>query len=553
MKATAVAALGAVCFLSACSKEPADLADLADLPDLAVAADLERYAPCDLGGVPEDQLASKFTASDVDTVFNAYNSAFLITSGSTQYYKEALNVATTDYFWRQAVDILMVEDVYLRSKNPAHRTLITNLLNTFLVQNAGTGGLTDWDWNRYNDDLAWAGLAFVRGYQATGNTTFLNQAKYAFDRLYGRGWDTTLGGGIWWSVDKADKAGLSNNPNVILACYLYEFTGDASYLTKAVDIYTWVRSRLYDTTTGAVFEKIKADGTVIRDANVYNAGAFIGAANRLHLLTGQDMYFDDALRAVEYIRNNKTVNGILANGQRQGSWQSDFARGLGEFVRDNNLWSTYHSWMLQNANAAWSARRTDLNLTWNNWTATTPSDNLTTAIESTSAVVMLNVVPVTRPGFAAAKSYRLTPKIATDSALEVVGAGTANGTGMSIGTWSGAPHQVFRIDDLGRGYYRLVPSHAPGASMDVPGGVKVDGTILDIWGTNPTAAQYWKLVYDYDGFYKVKPKCAPLSVMNLSGSTANGTAVIIRHEATGAGGDNERWLLQVVATAAQCR
>src|SRR5688572_32437605 len=89
--------------------------------------------------------ASAITAADANTAFNAYNASFLVTSGTTQYYKEALNVPTKDYFWRQALDIQMVEDVYLRTKDPAHRTLITNLLNTFLAQNAGSGGLTDWN------------------------------------------------------------------------------------------------------------------------------------------------------------------------------------------------------------------------------------------------------------------------------------------------------------------------------------------------------------------------------------------------------------------------
>ncbi|TCD05909.1 hypothetical protein EZ449_15735 [Pedobacter frigidisoli] len=121
--------------------------------------------------------------ANADAAFNAYNTSFLVTSANTQYYKEALNVPSKDYFWRQALDIQMVEDVFLRTKSSAHRTLITNLLNTFLQQNQGSGGLYHWNWNEYNDDLQWAGIAFARGYQITGNTTFLSQAQYAFNRL----------------------------------------------------------------------------------------------------------------------------------------------------------------------------------------------------------------------------------------------------------------------------------------------------------------------------------------------------------------------------------
>jgi predicted alpha-1,6-mannanase (GH76 family) len=486
--------------------------------------------------------AAAITAGDADTAFNAYNASFLVTSGNTQYYMEALNVSTKDYFWRQALDIQMVEDVYLRSKNPAHQALITNLLNTFLAQNAGSGGQQDWSWNQYNDDLAWAGLAFVRGYQATGNTTFLNQAKYAFDLAYSRGWDTALGGGIWWNVAKTEKSALSNNPNVILACYLSEYTGDATYLTKARAIYDWVRSHLYNTTTGAAYENLKADGTLVADANVYNEGAFIGAANHLHRLTAVDMYYDDALRTVEYVRNNKTSGGILTNGTRQGTWQSEFARGLGEFVRDNNLWSTYYSWMLQNANAAWNVRRTDRSISWNNWTATTPSDNVTTAVECIGAVIMINVTPATQPGFTAGSFYRLTPKIAGSSALDIASASTANGAVADIWGWNGGANQIFRVDALGRGYYRLVAGHAQSRSLDVAAAGAANGTAIEIWDSNTSAAQYWKVVYDYGGFFKLKPKCAPSSAANVTGaSPANGTKVILWRESNG---DNERWALQ---------
>ena len=199
--------LALLLLLSACNKQHADE------PTAAAAPEPSRIS-----------LARVDVNANADAAFSAINSSFLVTSGSTQYYKEALNVPGKDYFWRQALDIQMVEDVYLRTQSAAHRTLITNLLNTFLQQNQGSGGLYDWNWNEYNDDLQWAGLAFVRGYHITGNTTFLNQAKYAFNRSYDRGWTTDLGGGVWWDIAHTSKSGLSNNPEMILGCYIYEAT-----------------------------------------------------------------------------------------------------------------------------------------------------------------------------------------------------------------------------------------------------------------------------------------------------------------------------------------
>lgn len=333
---------------------------------------------------------------NADLSIAAYNSTFLISSGSTQYYKTALDNNEKDYFWCQALEIQMMEDVYLRTQSASHKTLITNLLNTFLEQNKGPAGLYDWDWNEFNDDILWAGIAFARGYHITREDKYLEQAKYAFNRAYNRGWDSHLGGGIWWDIRKADKSGLSNNTAVILACYIYEAKKEQVYLDKATAIYDWIKSALYNQATGAVSETIKADGQVSTDANVYNVGAFISAANALHKITDRQSFFDDAKRSVNYVINNKTVNGIMTHGTRNGTWQSEFSRGLGEFVRDNNLWNDYYPWMKRNADAAWATRRGDLNIGWNQWITQTPKDN-SSALECVGTVVMQQVTPATLP------------------------------------------------------------------------------------------------------------------------------------------------------------
>lgn len=492
--------------------------------------------------VPPLTIAAGVVQADVNTQadasFNAITSTFLITVGSTQYFKEALDVPTKDYFWCQALDIQMVEDTYLRTKSAAHKTLVSNLLNTFLEQNRGSGGLTDWNWNEYNDDILWAGIAFIRGYQITQNAAFLNQAKYAFNRAYDRGWDGTFGGGIWWDIHHTDKSGLSNNTAVILGCSIYEATKETVYLDKAKAIYDWMWATLYDHTTGAVWENIRANGQVSRDANVYNAGAFISAANQLHRITGLTSIYDDAKRAVDYVRNNRTVGGILSGSTRNGTWASEFARGLGEFVRDNNLWSTYYSWMKQNADAAWARRRQDYNITWNNWTVTSPADDTTTMLECVSAVVMQQVTPATQPGLTDNAIYRLTPKMAGASALDI-----DRTTNLAeIWTWNGGSNQQFRVVPLDHGYYRLVPQNNTAFSLDVTGNSNANNTPIQVYTSNNNSSQYYKLVYDYDGYYKLKPRCAPSSCVNVrAAGTADGTKCVLWPESFG---DNERWLMQ---------
>ncbi|WP_162276850.1 glycoside hydrolase family 76 protein [Mucilaginibacter pedocola] len=488
---------------------------------------------------PKSKLRANEINSQADAAFNAITSAFLVTSGSAQYFKAALNNNEKDYFWQQALDIQMVEDTYLRTKSAAHKTLVTNLLNTFIQQNQGTGGALDWSWNQYNDDLLWAGIAFARGYQITGNAAFLTQAKYAFNYAYDRGWDSALGGGIWWNVGHKDKSGLSNNTAVILGCYIYEATKEIAYLTKAKACYDWVWGHLYNNSTGALAENMLADGTLSSATNVYNAGAFISAANHIHRLMGLTSVYNDAKRAVDFVKNNLNTGGILNNNIDNGTWASEFARGLGEFVRDNNLWSIYYPWMKQNADAAWAKRRTDYNITWNNWLSNTPTVNNTMAVACISAVVMQQVTPATQPGLTENGIYRLTPKIATGSALDI-----AMSTSLAdIWGWNAGNNQKFKIVPVNYGYYRLVPQSLTTSSLDVNGGSNANNTPIQIYAANNNASQYYKLVYDYDGYYKLKPRCAPSSCVNVQGgATANGTKCVLWQESFG---DNERWSMQL--------
>lgn len=483
--------------------------------------------------------------------FDDYNKAFLVSNGALQYYREALNTDTKDYFWCQALDILMVEDTYLRTKKRAHKTLINNLLLTFLEQNKGSGGLYDWNWNEFNDDLLWAGLVFVRGYQLTGNSVYLTQAEYAFNRLYNRGWDNNLGGGIWWAIwtssntsagathyNDVAKSGLSNNPAITMACYLYECTGKPEYLAKAVAIYTWVRNTLYVESTGGVDENIKPGNVLSKSYNVYNSGAFIEAANYLHRLTGNSSYYDDAKKAVDFVINQRTENGIMTSGQRGGTWQSEFSRGMGDFVRDNNMWATYYEWMKKNANAAWAIRRTDKNIAWNKWTVATPIEDKTAAVECVGAVIQQQVTPLTNPELKSNATYYIRPKINNGSALTIAGSGTSDGTTVEMNVSNNGANQQLKIISAGYGYYKLEPANALGKYLTV------SGTNVVIATSNNGNEQLWKLVYDYSGYFKLKPKKSPLLCLIVSGSEPIDGNKCVVSKVTNI--DKERWLFEKV-------
>src|SRR5690606_25445749 len=116
----------------------------------------------------------------------------------------------------------MAADAYENTPSVARRNIVTSTCNGFLSQNG-----TNWMYNEYNDDIAWAVIAFSRAHLITGNPLYRNVAQLNFDAMFARGWDTQyFGGGIWWrQSDRQSKNACIQGPAAIAASYLYQITG----------------------------------------------------------------------------------------------------------------------------------------------------------------------------------------------------------------------------------------------------------------------------------------------------------------------------------------
>jgi predicted alpha-1,6-mannanase (GH76 family) len=327
-----------------------------------------------------------FWPADATTIFNSYNNAFYV-GGANAYYKNDTAGGRTG-FWGQAEEIEMALDSYDRTGLTGTRDMVSALCNGFLAQNG-----TDWSWNMFNDDIAWAVIAFSRAYQITGNTTFRDRAKANFDAMYARAWDSNLGGGLWWTTDRNEKNACVNGPGSICAYLIYQIYGDSSYLTKAQNIYNWEKSRLFNASTGQVYDHISSGGVVTTWVFTYNQGTFIGAANYL----GQTA---DATLAANCTKNTLCTGGILPDAGESGDgagFNGIFLRWMAKFMKDRGLQGSYLAWLQQNANAAWNVRRTSDNLSWCNWRSITPSGTRY-SFGCVNSAIALQVVPADGEG-----------------------------------------------------------------------------------------------------------------------------------------------------------
>ncbi len=342
---------------------------------------------------PDASLTQRTNAARARAALKAFDRAFYVTPGPLAYWA----VDTTGgqaTFYRQAEMIEMVEDAYESSGDPAYKRMIV-ALQRGIVAYFGRSWLS----RPYNDDIMWMVIASLRAYELTGDGQYLRMAQHNFDATYARSWSSDLGGGLWWTIYRAEKNVTTNAPAAIAACKLAAALHDSSYLTKARLLYQWVRTHLYDAQTGAVYDSLRPTGSGVAYRNrkvglTYNQGSFIGAADLLYQATGRQSYDSDALHTLEFTRASLTHRGILpgeAGGpdSNGGGFKGIFCRWAVKFTRDNHI-SSFDGWFQQNADAAWS-HRDARGLMGTKWRAPT-SSGLLYAWDCSSAVVLLQVL-----------------------------------------------------------------------------------------------------------------------------------------------------------------
>jgi len=474
-------------------------------------------------------------AANADAAYNGFISAYLQTSNVNghnyplPYICQSLSNRDLAFFWQQAYMITGIEDAYERNYAPSRKQLITTMLNGFITQN-----LTNWSWDDWNDDIAWACIAMARGYIETGNTTYLNEAVTNWNMAYNRGWDSTYGGGIWEqqsNVPNGGKCGLSNWPFVIAGCLIYQANHDATILSKSQAIYAWGRSHIFNTSDGSVWEGWYPSGAG-GDDNAYNDGLIINAANALYQITGTTQYLSDAKLAASHVMN-KYPTVLNEDHPANGDFGGDQVyRGISLLARQNNLWNTYWPWLQSNCTASWNHRRTDYNITWNNFTTNTTTGNLD-AMEALGSVVVQAVTqmnPLTGV-------HAITNK-GTGLAIDN---GSTTTQGAKIIQWglNGGNAQKWIFTQNSDTSWNIVSLYS-GQALEDPGSSTANGTQMDQWGVNGGSNQKWWVDVQSDGSYKIWNVASGLALDN-DNLSANGTPLI---QWTWTGSNNQRWLLR---------
>lgn len=307
----------------------------------AVCAVLVWASPALAAGSPSDYPSNDQTG--VTTLINSWWSG-----GSTGQFSGA-------GWWQQPNALEAVMNSELRD----NASQFTYIMGNMYDANSSGNFL-----NNYYDDEGWWANAWVRAYDLTGNTQYLNMAKTIFTNITG-GWDSVCGGGVYWSKTGNYKNAIANELFLLLAARLHERTpGDTTYLNWANQEYSWFMNSGMINGQNLVNDGL--DSTTCQNNGgtiwTYNQGVILAGLAEMYRITGTSSY----LTTAENIANAAITTLVDSNGilvepcEANNSCGGDGPQFKGIFVRelyflyDTDHNSAYWNFLSKNAKAIWT-------------------------------------------------------------------------------------------------------------------------------------------------------------------------------------------------------
>ncbi|HVW79278.1 MAG TPA: glycoside hydrolase family 76 protein [Alloacidobacterium sp.] len=151
------------------------------------------------------------------------------------WYTQKTGLYETTGWWNSANSITALADYSRATHSSEYQPVFAN---TFVqAQETSAGFLND-----YYDDEGWWALAWIDVYDLTHQRQYLTMARSIFTDM-AHSWDSTCGGGIWWSKDRKYKNAIANELFLSVAAHLANRATDlkqrAEYLEWAHKEWAW--------------------------------------------------------------------------------------------------------------------------------------------------------------------------------------------------------------------------------------------------------------------------------------------------------------------------
>jgi predicted alpha-1,6-mannanase (GH76 family) len=252
--------------------------------------------------------------------------------------------------------------------------------------------------NEFYDDEGWWALAWIRAFDLTGETRYLDMAKVIFADMV-TGWDDHCGGGIWWKKDRKYKNAISNELFLLTAIRLHQRTpGDAgpgSYLDWAQRDWAWFRQSGMINDQNLVNDGLNDQCENNRQTTwTYNQGVIIGGLVEMYRTTGETNFLTQAIAIGDAaITTLVGDTGVLQEpNERRGLRGADGPQFKGIFIRhlaelyETTGYPRYREFLVRNAESVWRNNRDEAGRFGGRWRG--PVDSVDAARHSSAMRVI---------------------------------------------------------------------------------------------------------------------------------------------------------------------
>ena len=265
-----------------------------------------------------------------------------------QYWSARTGLWSGSYGWTDANALTSTIDYLQRTGDHSYDYIIRQVWYHNL-RNDGSQISQNYDTYGYNDDIGWWGLAWLRAYDYTGVSAYLQMAQTDADIMASH-WDGYCGGGVWWNTSTGSsgyKNAITNELYLKLNAALYNHTKNSGDLSRANAEWQWFAGTGMINSSGLVNDGLTTDGTCRNNGGgtfTYNQGVILDGLAQLSIARGGDSTLLAQAKTIAQAATTQLVsNGVLSEPVGNSDCDSDdslfkgiFVRNLYEYARDAN-------------------------------------------------------------------------------------------------------------------------------------------------------------------------------------------------------------------------